>query len=177
MRAHNISRTSAQSFSSKLKDLHIIPLLAYLPLHISPSLSLSLPPPSLSPSPQITCLQDFFGEDDVFIACGPEKYRYAQDDFLLDHSGKASGRPDSLHLTSPICCETLVSLIEIGVDSCSSVYISMASLSQPFPPSFLPISFIGCVGHARSPSAKRSSDLNGTSWLNKGHTNCTLFPI
>lgn len=35
---------------------------------------------------QITCLQDFFGDDDVFIACGPEKYRYAQDDFLLDHS-------------------------------------------------------------------------------------------
>uniref|UniRef100_A0A3B4E798 Serine/threonine-protein kinase DCLK2 n=1 Tax=Pygocentrus nattereri TaxID=42514 RepID=A0A3B4E798_PYGNA len=35
---------------------------------------------------QITCLQDFFGEDDVFIACGPEKYRYAQDDFVLDHS-------------------------------------------------------------------------------------------
>uniref|UniRef100_A0A8C8F2Q1 Serine/threonine-protein kinase DCLK2 n=1 Tax=Oncorhynchus tshawytscha TaxID=74940 RepID=A0A8C8F2Q1_ONCTS len=31
---------------------------------------------------QTTCLQDFFGEDDVFIACGPEKYRYAQDDFL-----------------------------------------------------------------------------------------------
>ncbi|KAM4585494.1 serine/threonine-protein kinase DCLK2 isoform 3-T3 [Odontesthes bonariensis] len=39
---------------------------------------------------QIICLQDFFGDDDVFIACGPEKYRYAQDDFLLDHSGKAS---------------------------------------------------------------------------------------
>ncbi|MBN3286087.1 DCLK2 kinase, partial [Polyodon spathula] len=38
----------------------------------------------------ITCLQDFFGDDDVFVACGPEKYRYAQDDFLLDHSGKAS---------------------------------------------------------------------------------------
>ncbi|XP_060102642.1 serine/threonine-protein kinase DCLK2 isoform X2 [Heteronotia binoei] len=35
---------------------------------------------------QVTCLQDFFGEDDVFIACGPEKYRYAQDDFVLDHS-------------------------------------------------------------------------------------------
>ncbi|XP_033870237.2 serine/threonine-protein kinase DCLK2 isoform X4 [Acipenser ruthenus] len=35
---------------------------------------------------QITCLQDFFGDDDVFVACGPEKYRYAQDDFLLDHS-------------------------------------------------------------------------------------------
>ncbi|XP_069022892.1 serine/threonine-protein kinase DCLK2 isoform X2 [Embiotoca jacksoni] len=35
---------------------------------------------------QITCLHDFFGDDDVFIACGPEKYRYAQDDFVLDHS-------------------------------------------------------------------------------------------
>uniref|UniRef100_A0A803TSV2 Serine/threonine-protein kinase DCLK2 n=1 Tax=Anolis carolinensis TaxID=28377 RepID=A0A803TSV2_ANOCA len=35
---------------------------------------------------QVTCLQDFFGDDDVFIACGPDKYRYAQDDFVLDHS-------------------------------------------------------------------------------------------
>ncbi|XP_048855772.1 serine/threonine-protein kinase DCLK2 isoform X1 [Brienomyrus brachyistius] len=35
---------------------------------------------------QVICLQDFFGEDDVFIACGPEKFRYAQDDFVLDHS-------------------------------------------------------------------------------------------
>uniref|UniRef100_W5KXE3 Serine/threonine-protein kinase DCLK2 n=1 Tax=Astyanax mexicanus TaxID=7994 RepID=W5KXE3_ASTMX len=33
----------------------------------------------------ISCLQDFFGEDDIFIACGPEKFRY-QDDFLLDES-------------------------------------------------------------------------------------------
>ena len=48
---------------------------------------------------QITCLQDFFGDDDVFIACGPEKYRFAQDDFALDHSGKTfpaakTGRPE-----------------------------------------------------------------------------------
>ncbi|TKC41299.1 hypothetical protein EI555_006162 [Monodon monoceros] len=35
---------------------------------------------------KVTCLQDFFGDDDVFIACGPEKFRYAQDDFVLDHS-------------------------------------------------------------------------------------------
>ncbi|XP_018416803.1 PREDICTED: serine/threonine-protein kinase DCLK2 isoform X1 [Nanorana parkeri] len=35
---------------------------------------------------QVTCLQDFFSDDDVFIACGPDKYRYAQDDFVLDHS-------------------------------------------------------------------------------------------
>lgn len=35
---------------------------------------------------QVTCLQDFFGEDDIFFACGPEKFRY-QDDFSLDESG------------------------------------------------------------------------------------------
>ncbi|XP_034404425.1 serine/threonine-protein kinase DCLK1-like isoform X2 [Cyclopterus lumpus] len=33
----------------------------------------------------VTCLQDFFGEDDIFFACGPEKFRY-QDDFNLDES-------------------------------------------------------------------------------------------
>ncbi|XP_029923130.1 serine/threonine-protein kinase DCLK1b [Myripristis murdjan] len=33
----------------------------------------------------VTCLQDFFADDDIFIACGPEKFRY-QDDFLLDES-------------------------------------------------------------------------------------------
>uniref|UniRef100_A0A4W3I942 Serine/threonine-protein kinase DCLK2 n=1 Tax=Callorhinchus milii TaxID=7868 RepID=A0A4W3I942_CALMI len=38
---------------------------------------------------QIICLQDFFGDDDVFVACGPEKYRYAQDDFVLDNNGEA----------------------------------------------------------------------------------------
>lgn len=38
---------------------------------------------------QLTCLQDFFGDDDVFMACGPEKFRYAQDDFVLTHSVKA----------------------------------------------------------------------------------------
>ncbi|KAM6949234.1 serine/threonine-protein kinase DCLK2-like [Aplochiton taeniatus] len=38
---------------------------------------------------QVTCLQDFFGDDDVFMACGLEKFRYAQDDFVLTHSSKA----------------------------------------------------------------------------------------
>uniref|UniRef100_A0A671VAM5 Serine/threonine-protein kinase DCLK2 n=1 Tax=Sparus aurata TaxID=8175 RepID=A0A671VAM5_SPAAU len=35
----------------------------------------------------VTCLQDFFGDDDIFFACGPEKFRY-QDDFNLDESGE-----------------------------------------------------------------------------------------
>ncbi|RVE60741.1 hypothetical protein OJAV_G00184110 [Oryzias javanicus] len=39
---------------------------------------------------QLSCLQDFFGDDDVFMACGPEKFRYAQDDFILTHSGKTT---------------------------------------------------------------------------------------
>lgn len=38
---------------------------------------------------QLTCLQDFFGDDDVFMACGPEKFRYAQDDFVLTHGSKS----------------------------------------------------------------------------------------
>lgn len=39
------------------------------------------------PFPQVTCLQDFFAEDDIFFACGPEKFRY-QDDFNLDENGE-----------------------------------------------------------------------------------------
>ncbi|TRY53609.1 hypothetical protein DNTS_033074, partial [Danionella cerebrum] len=39
---------------------------------------------------QLTSLQDFFGDDDVFIACGLEKFRYAQDDAAIGHSGKAA---------------------------------------------------------------------------------------
>ncbi|XP_076839865.1 doublecortin-like kinase 2b isoform X2 [Brachyhypopomus gauderio] len=39
---------------------------------------------------QLTSLQDFFSDDDVFIACGLEKFRYAQDDAAIGHAGKAS---------------------------------------------------------------------------------------
>uniref|UniRef100_A0A8C1ZPK7 Serine/threonine-protein kinase DCLK2 n=1 Tax=Cyprinus carpio TaxID=7962 RepID=A0A8C1ZPK7_CYPCA len=45
----------------------------------------------------VACLQDFFGEDDIFIACGPERFRY-QDDFLLDESGKIM---DNVSLSTP----------------------------------------------------------------------------
>lgn len=38
---------------------------------------------------QVTGLQDFFGDDDIFLACGPEKFRY-QDDFNLDESGRCT---------------------------------------------------------------------------------------
>nr|XP_040037938.1 serine/threonine-protein kinase DCLK1a isoform X1 [Gasterosteus aculeatus aculeatus]XP_040037939.1 serine/threonine-protein kinase DCLK1a isoform X1 [Gasterosteus aculeatus aculeatus]XP_040037940.1 serine/threonine-protein kinase DCLK1a isoform X1 [Gasterosteus aculeatus aculeatus] len=37
----------------------------------------------------VSCLQDFFGDEDVFVACGPEKFRY-QDDLMLDESGEAT---------------------------------------------------------------------------------------
>uniref|UniRef100_A0AAY4EYM3 Serine/threonine-protein kinase DCLK1 n=1 Tax=Denticeps clupeoides TaxID=299321 RepID=A0AAY4EYM3_9TELE len=48
----------------------------------------------------VTCLQDFFGDDDIFIACGPEKFRY-QDDFLLDESGKSSNGTAGSQLSTP----------------------------------------------------------------------------
>uniref|UniRef100_A0A8C1ZPP1 Serine/threonine-protein kinase DCLK2 n=1 Tax=Cyprinus carpio TaxID=7962 RepID=A0A8C1ZPP1_CYPCA len=61
----------------------------------------------------VACLQDFFGEDDIFIACGPERFRY-QDDFLLDESGKimdnVSGSQhsgSSLSLASTKVCSSL----------------------------------------------------------------------
>uniref|UniRef100_A0A665VD41 Serine/threonine-protein kinase DCLK2 n=1 Tax=Echeneis naucrates TaxID=173247 RepID=A0A665VD41_ECHNA len=47
----------------------------------------------------VTCLQDFFGEDDIFIACGPEKFRY-QDDFNLDENGESNGTAGS-QLSTP----------------------------------------------------------------------------
>ncbi|KAA0706498.1 Serine/threonine-protein kinase DCLK2 [Triplophysa tibetana] len=39
---------------------------------------------------QLTSLQDFFGDDDVFMACGLEKFRYAQDDAVIGHAGKGA---------------------------------------------------------------------------------------
>uniref|UniRef100_A0A665VPN6 Serine/threonine-protein kinase DCLK2 n=1 Tax=Echeneis naucrates TaxID=173247 RepID=A0A665VPN6_ECHNA len=38
----------------------------------------------------VSCLQDFFGDEDIFVACGPEKFRY-QDDLMLDESGRKRG--------------------------------------------------------------------------------------
>uniref|UniRef100_A0A3P9JNS0 Serine/threonine-protein kinase DCLK2 n=1 Tax=Oryzias latipes TaxID=8090 RepID=A0A3P9JNS0_ORYLA len=42
----------------------------------------------------VSCLQDFFGDEDIFVACGPEKFRY-QDDLMLDESGETT-----LHVSS-----------------------------------------------------------------------------
>ncbi|XP_056139773.1 serine/threonine-protein kinase DCLK1-like isoform X1 [Lampris incognitus] len=49
----------------------------------------------------VSCLQDFFGEDDIFIACGPEKFRY-QDDFLLDESECRLAKSPSYGRISPM---------------------------------------------------------------------------
>uniref|UniRef100_A0A673MFK5 Serine/threonine-protein kinase DCLK2 n=1 Tax=Sinocyclocheilus rhinocerous TaxID=307959 RepID=A0A673MFK5_9TELE len=55
---------------------------------------------------QVMCLQDFFGEEDIFIACGSEKFRY-QDDFMLDESecrvvkSTSYGKMGSLNRSSP----------------------------------------------------------------------------
>uniref|UniRef100_A0A3Q2YSW3 Doublecortin-like kinase 1a n=1 Tax=Hippocampus comes TaxID=109280 RepID=A0A3Q2YSW3_HIPCM len=40
----------------------------------------------------VTCLQDFFGDEDVFVACGPEKLRF-QDDLMLDETECRIMRP------------------------------------------------------------------------------------
>ncbi|XP_047194758.1 serine/threonine-protein kinase DCLK2 [Hippoglossus stenolepis] len=50
---------------------------------------------------QLTCLQDFFGDDDVFMACGPEKFRYAQDDFVLTHTTKTQTFVNECRVKAP----------------------------------------------------------------------------
>ncbi|XP_056299332.1 serine/threonine-protein kinase DCLK2-like [Pseudoliparis swirei] len=50
---------------------------------------------------QLTSLQDFFGEDDVFMACGPEKFRYAQDDFVLTQSSKTPAFVNECKVKTP----------------------------------------------------------------------------
>uniref|UniRef100_A0A3B5LJV8 Serine/threonine-protein kinase DCLK2 n=1 Tax=Xiphophorus couchianus TaxID=32473 RepID=A0A3B5LJV8_9TELE len=55
---------------------------------------------------QLTCLQDFFGDDDVFMACGPEKFRYAQDDFVLTHSGKTAAFVSGKQQKQKLKCRT-----------------------------------------------------------------------
>jgi len=56
----------------------------------------------------------------VFMACGPEKFRYAQDDFVLTHSGKApvfvngKAQPNASHIRieyQPI--RTMCQLVDI----------------------------------------------------------------
>uniref|UniRef100_A0A673CAE9 Serine/threonine-protein kinase DCLK2 n=1 Tax=Sphaeramia orbicularis TaxID=375764 RepID=A0A673CAE9_9TELE len=48
----------------------------------------------------VTCLQDFFGDDDIFLACGPEKFRY-QDDFNLDENGNYTNGTAGSQLSTP----------------------------------------------------------------------------
>uniref|UniRef100_A0A7N9AWU0 Serine/threonine-protein kinase DCLK2 n=1 Tax=Mastacembelus armatus TaxID=205130 RepID=A0A7N9AWU0_9TELE len=51
----------------------------------------------------VSCLQDFFGDEDIFVACGPEKFRY-QDDLMLDESGESTvASPDISMLTFHVC--------------------------------------------------------------------------
>uniref|UniRef100_A0A8C8INS6 Serine/threonine-protein kinase DCLK2 n=1 Tax=Oncorhynchus tshawytscha TaxID=74940 RepID=A0A8C8INS6_ONCTS len=93
----------------------------------------------------VTCLQDFFGDDDIFMACGPEKFRY-QDDFLLDESANGtagsqlstprSGKspspsptsPASLqrHMTELSCLPGLIAELNLLSDECPSVPPSIA---------------------------------------------------
>uniref|UniRef100_A0A3B3QP17 Serine/threonine-protein kinase DCLK2 n=1 Tax=Paramormyrops kingsleyae TaxID=1676925 RepID=A0A3B3QP17_9TELE len=62
---------------------------------------------------QITSLQDFFSDDDIFIACGAEKYRY-QDDLMLDDS--AAWAVFYSHSSSHVrFCSSLSSSLSLGL--------------------------------------------------------------
>lgn len=70
----------------------------------------------------MSCLQDFFGDEDIFVACGPEKFRY-QDDLMLDESGEATSRylavqcgPSYILALLPSCLIYIVPLVTVTVD-------------------------------------------------------------
>uniref|UniRef100_A0A3B4AUE6 non-specific serine/threonine protein kinase n=1 Tax=Periophthalmus magnuspinnatus TaxID=409849 RepID=A0A3B4AUE6_9GOBI len=75
-------------FSIDSLKYHLIEYLVSILLLISSSISFDTFDNASVCIIYLTCLQDFFGDDDVFMACGAEKFRYAQDDFVLTHSGK-----------------------------------------------------------------------------------------
>uniref|UniRef100_G3PYL2 Serine/threonine-protein kinase DCLK2 n=1 Tax=Gasterosteus aculeatus aculeatus TaxID=481459 RepID=G3PYL2_GASAC len=108
---------------------------------------------------QIICLQDFFGDDDVFIACGPEKHRYAQDDFVLDHSGKAStafmtGRMNSFHCSLSLLCPSVSLHVVNGASSSQISTPKSTKSSTPSPTSPRTIPPSHCIS---------SSNANGSS--------------
>ncbi|XP_055004904.1 serine/threonine-protein kinase DCLK1a isoform X2 [Boleophthalmus pectinirostris] len=81
----------------------------------------------------VSCLQDFFGDEDIFVACGPEKYRY-QDDLMLDETecrmmksvnyGKMSS---SLNRCSPRTVQALRSKSPASVSSLNGTPASQLS--------------------------------------------------
>uniref|UniRef100_A0A8C8GVP3 Serine/threonine-protein kinase DCLK2 n=1 Tax=Oncorhynchus tshawytscha TaxID=74940 RepID=A0A8C8GVP3_ONCTS len=74
----------------------------------------------------VTCLQDFFGDDDIFMACGPEKFRY-QDDFLLDESGEIIIITSAVAVMTELSClPGLIAELNLLSDECPSVPPSIA---------------------------------------------------
>uniref|UniRef100_A0A3P8XSX4 Serine/threonine-protein kinase DCLK2 n=1 Tax=Esox lucius TaxID=8010 RepID=A0A3P8XSX4_ESOLU len=84
---------------------------------------------------QVTCLQDFFGDEDIFVACGPEKYRY-QDDFHTHIS--VSSSHISVSNTSSLSLAPTISVLS-SAHLLSSVLNSSQLLTLPLSPSPLPL--------------------------------------
>nr|XP_061816248.1 serine/threonine-protein kinase DCLK2-like isoform X2 [Nerophis lumbriciformis] len=128
---------------------------------------------------QLTCLQDFFGDDDVFMACGLEKFRYAQDDFVLTHGGKtaafmnecrvkgprptASQRPTPLKISSGSCLASSKASVKPGDQTRSSGSANEASGFQARSPRTSPSPTSPSPRRSLKVSPRRSSstDVNG----------------
>ncbi|XP_041707411.1 serine/threonine-protein kinase DCLK1a isoform X2 [Coregonus clupeaformis] len=96
---------------------------------------------------QVTCLQDFFGDEDIFVACGPEKYRY-QDDFQLEES-------ECRVMRSVAYGKMSVPLTRRG--SPRSVGLSRCSKSPAGSVNGNPTSQLSTTGSGKSPSPSPSS--------------------
>lgn len=114
---------------------------------------------------QVTCLQDFFGDDDVFIACGPEKFRYAQDDFSLDDNGQSANVPACFtHRNALTTHPVAASLLENHIRLCTNDFISArtTTASASWQTMFFFFSVNQCVTSPRRLLDSLCKDKSGT---------------
>ncbi|XP_037126118.1 serine/threonine-protein kinase DCLK1a isoform X3 [Syngnathus acus] len=118
----------------------------------------------------VTCLQDFFGDEDVFVACGPEKLRF-QDDLMLDETEWRVMRPMSYSKMSSIRSSPKA-LIQHGKSpaSVNGTPVSQQSTPQtaksPSPFSTSPASLVQQWGSRGSSSSSSLSSSQASSSQN-----------
>uniref|UniRef100_A0A3B3DIA6 Serine/threonine-protein kinase DCLK2 n=1 Tax=Oryzias melastigma TaxID=30732 RepID=A0A3B3DIA6_ORYME len=90
----------------------------------------------------VSCLQDFFGDEDIFVACGPEKFRY-QDDLMLDESGETTlhsrnvGCPFNVTVLENIFKETMTLLNGMPASQQSTPHSGKSPSPSPTSPGSL----------------------------------------
>ncbi|XP_033834889.1 serine/threonine-protein kinase DCLK1a isoform X1 [Periophthalmus magnuspinnatus] len=132
----------------------------------------------------VSCLQDFFGDEDIFVACGSEKYRY-QDDLMLDETecrmmksvnyGKMSA---SLNRCSPRTVQTLRSKSPASVNGTPASQLSTPlSGKSPSPSPISPNNLNQRRGSQGSSSSLSSAKVSSPEEERNGTTPEVDIPV